>query len=153
MQLKPVLCKPVGASQHCWPVSKKEAQELVVQWLRICFPTRGSIPALGTKIPHTAGQLSSCAIANSPHAATETQHSQINKNKVIWIKKEALNDNAVDDRIKPRLCVGDSAAFSPLYVLVIFLSDVFPWWYVSIFLNGTRKRMKEQKLNCEILYL
>ena len=53
----------------------------------------GSIPGQGTKIPHAAGQLSLYAttteptysgthapqLERSPHAATKTQHSQINK--------------------------------------------------------------------------
>ena len=37
---------------------------LVVQWLGLCTSTAeglGSIPDLGTKIPHSKGQLSPCA--------------------------------------------------------------------------------------------
>ena len=54
------------------------------------------IPRLGTKTPRAAEQLklhtttgkSVCQNRRIPHAATKTQHSQINK-QTVWRKKQA----------------------------------------------------------------
>ena len=64
----------------------------------------GSIPGLGTKIPHTMGQLGPRAATTlepkpqqSPNATTRTQHGKINKR----IKKKKKKK---DNRISPNTC-------------------------------------------------
>ena len=60
-----------------WFKSQGAGTSLVVQWQRICLSMRGnagSIPGQGTKIPHTAGQLSPCATTTELAHLNERAH-------------------------------------------------------------------------------
>ena len=73
------------------PIKKKTGTSLVVQWLRLCAPNAGglgSIPGQGTR-SHMPQLRARMPQLKTPHAATKTRRSQINK----YLKK-LKNENS-----------------------------------------------------------